>query len=290
MRFLQQEPGLDPRFNDACVLVLKVTNRCNLSCSYCYDNIENGSVDMPLSLYKRIISTYVRSTSRRWIAVLLHGGEPTLMPLSWLKRAVIHALEQAERHAKKLTITVQSNFVALDKGHMELALKYGLEMGASLDGPPALHCTLRGKAERAVANFKRMKLAGITPSVLMTINNENQRHFRQVIDWVKGDLGVDSFKANVVYPVGRASRLSTLTAQGIFTAHKDILLHMIRTCGKAVIEHNLAEEIVRFFAGQEGAAFSAQIPTSAATLRRRKGGHLCRPRWEGPAVWAVTVG
>ncbi|CAD7705300.1 unnamed protein product [Ostreobium quekettii] len=226
-------------------LVVKVTRRCNLSCSYCYEDIGSGS-DMTLDTFMRMADAAFDSTDRDRVGFLFHGGEPTLLDVGWYRAAMDYADGVARGAGKTAEYTIQSNLVRLDQPFLDLFLERGVSIGVSMDGPPEMNDDSRGAGSAVVRNFMRAKSAGLQVSVLATINHSNWNRMPEVIHWLRTDLGERRFKANVAYPVGAGLDAQPLTGEQIFKARKDILDHMLETGGNGVIEANLERELIKF--------------------------------------------
>lgn len=251
-----QKPGLpvatyyDGRFHNVGALIVKVTHRCNLDCSYCYEHITKGS-DMTLSTFRSLVDRVVASSTRKEILFLFHGGEPTLMSNSWFTEAINYARSRTDLVGMKAVMAVQSNVVALTDDKIRLFRDLDVKLSVSLDGPDGLEHAMRPRADRATRNYKRAIEAGLRPGILMTINHSNFNHFTRICDWLRNDLGALNFKANVVTSVGRGIDLPDLHPEQVFQAYHDILEYMIETKGESVHEDNLSLELLRFFAAPE---------------------------------------
>lgn len=56
-------------------LYIDVTNRCNMSCSFCYSSKDRSAWDMPLDYFTEVCSNLPQPINMRFV-----GGEPTLHP------------------------------------------------------------------------------------------------------------------------------------------------------------------------------------------------------------------
>lgn len=56
-------------------LVVELTNRCNLSCSHCYDGRHGGRGEIDVALYRRVLA---QAKPQGFKSVSFTGGEPTL--------------------------------------------------------------------------------------------------------------------------------------------------------------------------------------------------------------------
>src|ERR1043165_1703122 len=89
-------------------VLLKVTSRCNINCSYCYVYNQGDTAwrRMPKHMSPPIVGDVVRQLSMHLkdqqhpFAVVLHGGEPLLLP-----RPILESLLQglrSEEHTSEL--------------------------------------------------------------------------------------------------------------------------------------------------------------------------------------------
>eukprot|EP00803_Ostreobium_quekettii_P011576 evm.model.scf_875.1 EVM.evm.TU.scf_875.1 scf_875:14384-15711(+) len=190
-------------------LVVKVTRRCNLDCSYCYEDIGSGA-DMTLETFQRTANAALDSTTSERVGFLFHGGEPTLLGVDWYRKALDYADAAAKRTGKVADYKMQSNLVSVDRRFLDLFLERDIHVGVSMDGPPDMNDETRGAGRKVVENFKRGKAEGLRVGVLATINHSN---------WDR---------------------------MPILKARRDILDHMLETGGNGVIEENLERELIKF--------------------------------------------
>src|SRR5438552_11169747 len=66
-------------------LIVKVTRRCNLRCSYCHDWRSSGEI-MSFPVLARTISAALREFDS--VDFIWHGGETTLVPIDFYRKAV----------------------------------------------------------------------------------------------------------------------------------------------------------------------------------------------------------
>jgi len=234
-----------PWFKDLKLAIIKVTDRCNLSCSYCYEmaNIKQG--DMKVDLFCKLASEIIKSTKSQYIH--FHGGEPTILPLEWYKKALNHLKKAASQHKKELLIGMQSNLVNLSLEKMRLFKKFNLLLSGSLDNPTNPEASMRDKTENVIRNLLTAQSMGFKTGIILNINRSNIHEMHNICLWMERNLKNKKFKANIMYPVGSGENIDVPTATEIFNAQKDILHYMIQTKGETLLETNLCIEIVRFF-------------------------------------------
>jgi radical SAM/SPASM domain FxsB family protein len=123
--------------------ILKVVNRCNIDCDYCY--VFNGPDQSWHALPVRMSTEVAHATARRIteqaiaheldrVDVVLHGGEPLLAGPAHLG-AILQIL-RAEVDAA-VSFELQTNGVLIDPQWLDLFERFGVRLGVSLDGPPA---------------------------------------------------------------------------------------------------------------------------------------------------------
>lgn len=125
-----------------CFLV-KIASRCNLACDYCYMYRHADQSwrlrpsimsDKHRQLLAKRIAEYVQSEKIEEIAVVFHGGEPLLAggeriveTASWIRSAVPPFC--------KVSFSLQTNGVLLDKPSLDLFAAEDIGVSLSLDGP-----------------------------------------------------------------------------------------------------------------------------------------------------------
>ena len=158
-----------------------LTNRCNLQCSMCFVNkpgVEDRK-ELGIDELKRVLDDLHHWHPRIGIT----GGEPLL------RKDLVDFIT----HAKKLDLKVglNSNAVLIDEDYASALVASGLDnLTVSVDGPPAIHDTIRGKSglfDRAVQGIKyiheaRLKAGKIRPllRITCTITHENQDSFAEL--------------------------------------------------------------------------------------------------------------
>lgn len=186
--------------------VLKVSERCNISCTYCYffngaDNsysdhsaiISESSVD-EVCLFLR---QQIEELDLTYVTVALHGGEPLLMK----KQRFESMLEKLSTCSDKVDIEfyLQTNGMLLDEEWIALFSRYKVRVGISLDGNKEINDRHRidkkqiGTYERSISGLRLVQAAiseGKLPEsgILCVINPEvdGGSTYRHFVD----DLGV----------------------------------------------------------------------------------------------------
>ena len=163
-------------------LIVKVAQRCNLNCTYCYmyNHVDKSYLQKPAFLSADImrqiaaqISSYCASRSGHKIALVLHGGEPTLMHPKQMQELLAILLEQAGPHIESLRM--QSNGTLINEEWLSLLSRFNVQVGVSIDGPQAVHNRFRidhngaGSYDRAIKGMLRLQEANLLQAVLCVI-------------------------------------------------------------------------------------------------------------------------
>lgn len=133
--------------NDTIEVVLKIVERCNLVCPYCYfffsgdDSFKRHPPTIPKGVLLDLVA-FLRnaalSRGKKRIRIVLHGGEPLM-----LKKRVFREMCELFRtevgSVCELDIGVQTNGVLIDPEWVEIFAEYDLRIGVSMDGPEHIH-------------------------------------------------------------------------------------------------------------------------------------------------------
>jgi len=237
----------DLRFINLSALIIKVTNRCNLECKYCYEDIAKKGDILLIETFKHIAEKAITSSINKRLNFIFHGGEPTLVPLQWYSEAITFCLDLASKFNKTITFGLQTNLISVtDKKLLELNV-LGIHIAASIDAFDDISLPERSFSKKAISNLHRAKALNIPVNVLSVINKSNFKAFKDFTNLLQNDFSIKSFKANVAYPVGIGKFAEVLTPEEIFQAKKDILLSMFYSKGLGVNEVNLLKQIRKYF-------------------------------------------
>ncbi|WP_175425514.1 radical SAM protein [Trinickia violacea] len=189
-------------------VILKVTERCNIDCTYCYYFNGNNRDYMGQPPYLTVdtaksLAVYLRnaacSHSIDEIRIDLHGGEPLLMKKAKMS-AVLEILRSGVADFTDLTICIQTNATLLDEEWISIFEKYSVSVGVSLDGSPDENDLYRvdkkGKGTHSVVvkaiellKAANKKSEGIFAGIICVVNPDfdGKKIYRHFVD----DLGVE---------------------------------------------------------------------------------------------------
>jgi uncharacterized protein len=147
--------------------VMKVSKLCNLRCVYCYEYDELALRDrMPLTeltvFFASVSDFYLRRGWRRTLVFVLHGGEPLLLPDTYLRGFVQALRDTLGRDGVPYRISVQTNLTRLDPERIELLEELGVSLGVSLDvfGGQRVDRAGRDSQERVLRNLQLLADTG----------------------------------------------------------------------------------------------------------------------------------
>lgn len=126
-------------------IVLKITERCNINCSYCYvfnshndiykENPKRLNVNEKINL-RNFIERIARDGAYDSVAISFHGGEPLLYPINDFESI---CKELRNILGIPIFLSIQTNGILLNEGWIDLLLKYNIFLGISLDGPEEIN-------------------------------------------------------------------------------------------------------------------------------------------------------
>lgn len=199
-------------------IVLELTGKCNLRCSYCiysddYTERRNfNESDMTEDIAMKAIDYLnLHGDKEKGVAVTFYGGEP-LLKFNLLKKCIEYA--QKTIKDKELTFSLTTNLTLMTKDIAEyLASVDGLSITCSIDGPKDIHDSSRkdihgiGSFDRAITGLKYVTdafgdKAEESIGLSMVYNEpysfeklEEIQSFFEELDWLP-----EKISKNVTYP------------------------------------------------------------------------------------------
>lgn len=159
-------------------LILKGTNGCNLNCSYCSlgekkipENVHPDKLIAILDYVCRV----VQFRKENMLNVILHGGEPTLVPAATYRKA----FQYIEKHYPEISVSVsmQTNAFYFSTEMLQFIKNYNIDIGVSIDGSKEIHdCERKGQNGKGtfdvvVDNINLLRKNQIKVSCLMVLTS-----------------------------------------------------------------------------------------------------------------------
>lgn len=117
-------------------IILRMTNSCNLNCSYCYDKSnhinpqkENLKVINNMNMLVESIDKILMNKNCK-DKIIFHGGEPLLIDAITYEKLILKLIELNPN----IKLSIQTNGTLLTKEHIDVFKKYNVSIGISLDG------------------------------------------------------------------------------------------------------------------------------------------------------------
>lgn len=126
-------------------VILKITERCNIACSYCYffdarnKDFDKRPPTISTSTVHRLASYLAEAADDfglETVRVIIHGGEPLMYSKSKF-REICSSLHLALDGRTSLQLSLQTNGMLLDTDWIALLDELEIQIGVSLDGDPA---------------------------------------------------------------------------------------------------------------------------------------------------------
>ncbi|WP_248962909.1 radical SAM protein [Sphaerisporangium perillae] len=167
--------------------------KCNLSCTYCYQDPQRAAGNITRHYDLDRMKAGLLAEGRRFS---VFGGEPLMLPIDDLTDLLSWGYERFGGSG------VQTNGTLLTDEHITLFRRYNVHVGVSIDGPDELNdvrrlgslTRTRQATERTFSAIHRLCEAGVPPSLIITLHRGNASPDRlpRLIDWVRGleTLGV----------------------------------------------------------------------------------------------------
>lgn len=164
-------------------VIVKITARCNLDCTYCYvynmgdDSWRSRPRVMSDAVFEATVERMRRHAARAGqgqVRLILHGGEPCLAGPGRVDRWLTRAYEACGNDLD-LRVALQTNGTLLDDDWVEVIHRHRISVGISLDGPPEIHDGARidhagrGSYERVVSGLRLLQAAGIDVGVITVL-------------------------------------------------------------------------------------------------------------------------
>lgn len=135
-------------------LIIKLTNNCNLNCSYCYHR-RDLSRNLSLSLSHDQIEMMIKKIlehNENHAEFIWHGGEPLLAGIDTF-RFIVDKQTEHNRKGLKIRNSVQTNGTLLNDEYISFFRENRFSIGISIDGPFDMHTSERGTSHSEYATI-----------------------------------------------------------------------------------------------------------------------------------------
>jgi uncharacterized protein len=181
-------------------LIIKVTNACDMKCSYCFIEPSVFHKTMKISTAHRVIHAFLDSSFFESVHFVWHGGEPLLRGRKFFEQ--IFGEQRACATKVAYTNSTQTNATHLTDDMLDFLMANGVSIGLSLDGPERLSDVSR-KTRRALPILndnaagdpghlgpyatttdaaRRIQARGQEAAAIVTVNRNNVAHPEEVYE------------------------------------------------------------------------------------------------------------
>ncbi len=267
------EYGRTPHVN---LLVVQPTPFCNINCSYCYltersnrATIEDGT------LHALFAKLFASGWVGRDLGIAWHAGEPTVLPVSFYRRAFAIVEQYRPRHLA-VTHSFQTNATLLNAEWCAFLRDPAIRIGVSIDGPRRINDVNRisrsGRStfDKAVAGIRLLRAEGIPFHVITVLSNESLRSARELHDFYVSE-GIEHVGFNVEESEG--DHVSDLQAgPAAWQAFKDFLAEFW-----AIAAHAGKIRTIREIDQMVGAVYRAPRPSGGVDPNAGRSNMLTEP-------------
>lgn len=238
----------------AVVLILDLTNDCNLRCSYCYAS--GGEHADCLSVSDAVLAIekfYNRFKCQ--IQVLFHGGEPLLCFDSIQK---IISITETKDFSNYISWFIQTNGVLLSQEKIDFLKYNNVNIGISLDGvTDESNCSrkkINGQpsTKETISALNLLHKSGISTSILTVVNANNYSLILHELK-ILISMGIRNVALNPYISAGRGSIANLgVTNEQMFNLFKDLsdmILSLYYKDNIIFIEKNLFHIVKKIVTG-----------------------------------------
>ncbi|WP_431953461.1 FxsB family cyclophane-forming radical SAM/SPASM peptide maturase [Actinacidiphila sp. bgisy167] len=160
--------------------ILKTVNRCNIDCDYCYvfNSADQSARRLPARMHTDVaraaagrIAEHATFHQLKTVHIVIHGGEPLLAGVRHTAR-LLAAVRDGLPPDVEAHFELQTNATLLSDAWLDLFDAYGVAVGVSLDGPPAVndrHRLTRAKRSTAASTVRGIDLLRTRPHLFAGI-------------------------------------------------------------------------------------------------------------------------
>ena len=258
--------ALPKRTTQRIEAVVKITERCNINCTYCYmfnkgnDDYKGHPPYMSLETM-RAISHYLRDGAvelgAKEVTIIIHGGEPLMAGRDFID-AMCSQLKSDIGTVASVRLAMQSNAMLIDQKWISLFARHEIGVGISIDGPKPINDAARvdhhgrGTYDGTLRGLRLMQRAAAVdlvapPGVLCVI--DGRRSGKEIYRHFVDDLRVTSM--NFLLPMESHDTFGTELLPGYERYLCEIFDEWIADDNPA-IRVRILEQALAYFSGSSG--------------------------------------
>lgn len=255
-------------------IVLKLTERCNIDCTYCYvfnKGDESYKTNPPkikkktIIALKEFIQDSVFNNQISSVQINLHGGEPLLLGKKKFQEYINILNSVVLPHNNHVNFSVQTNATLISNEWIDLISKNNISVGISLDGPKHLNDKHRidfkgkGTYDRTLAGFKLLKDAydrgDIVHIGILSVSSPNISSI-SIYNHFVNELGIKSF--DLLFPTESHDNFNISECEGYKQYYKDLFKAWSSEEPNAVQIRTIQQLLSQLVNGKEVAAVESK--------------------------------
>lgn len=176
-------------------LILALTKKCNLACAYCYHGESDDQSMKPETLRQALA---LASSGQGPLHVQITGGEPLLEP-----GLLCLAVEETLKFKRETTVGLQTNGTLMTPQWVDFLKDHKVQVGLSLDGPPAINEKLRGRTNELLRGISYLEAGRLPFTVTTVVSDLNAGHLSGIPLLLSGYSQAVGFGLDLLVSKGR---------------------------------------------------------------------------------------
>ena len=176
-------------FNDGSDIVVILSQRCNLACSYCYAQESRSHEVLDINLLKFAILEALNNTSKQHVYLTFIGGGEPLIEWDSIKGAILFAEEN--KGTKNIFYSITTNLTLLNNDILDFAKKYNVKFGVSFeilkdiqDKQRPFHVANKSSFDIVHKNIIELIKRGLSYNIRSTITDLNVSRMPEMVRFV----------------------------------------------------------------------------------------------------------
>jgi len=260
--------------NDHQIVIIHLTQRCNLTCSYCHSSAISPNASNKDITNETVVNVvdFVSEIPKKLISIAFQGGEPALNieEIAYICNGITN---DARNKEKVFEFGITTNGTIHSEELFELIDKYNIATTISFDGPKNVHDLIRTKYDGSgsfdqAMEFKRKlskKSATRKTGAIMVLTRSSIGRVKEIVDQY-AEFGQSVIRLKAVTKLGRAK--STWSENSIdfeeywdaFLEAHEYMLKKFYAKESLLIEHSVLVFIRKLFEKQNHGDVDSRNP------------------------------